>query len=74
MAGLHRHVEAIHRILVFEKSSPWNVLATVTQCLAVGILLIALFNWVEHPQSVLNILLVALILQVMALTFYVKGK
>ena len=74
LAAMHRHVEAIHRILMFEKSSPWNILATVTQCLAAGMLLIALFNWIENPQGVLNILLVSLILQVMALTFYVKGK
>ncbi len=74
LAAMHQHVEAIHRILMFEKSSTWNIAATVTQCLAVGMLVIALFNWLENPQGVLNILLVALILQVMALTFYVKGK
>jgi hypothetical protein len=69
--GIRQHLEAIHRTLVFEKSSPWNVLATVAQCLAIGMLILAAVNWADNPMQ---LLLVALIFQVMALTFYVRGK
>lgn len=65
------HLERIHRVLIFEKSSPWNVLGAVSQCLAIGILLTAAFRWLQSPQ---DLLIVALIFQVMALTFFFKGK
>jgi hypothetical protein len=69
--GIRQHLEAIHRTLVFEKSSPWNVLATVAQCLAVGMLILGAVNWADNPTQ---LLLVALIFQVMSLTFFVRGK
>ena len=69
--GIREHLEGIHRTLVFEKSSAWNVFATVAQCLAVGMLILAAVNWADNPMQ---LLLVALIFQVMALTFYVRGK
>ena len=69
--GIRQHLEAIHRTLVFEKSSPWNVLATIAQCLAVGMLILGAVNWADNPM---HLLLVALIFQVMALTFFVRGK
>jgi hypothetical protein len=69
--GIREHLEAIHRTLVFEKSSPWNVFATVAQCLAIGMLIPAAVNWAGDPT---RLLLVALIFQVMALTFFVRGK
>jgi hypothetical protein len=68
---IRQHLEGIHRTLVFEKSSAWNVFATVAQCLAVGMLILAAINWADSPM---HLLLVALIFQVMALTFYVRGK
>jgi hypothetical protein len=69
--SMRQHLEAIHRTLVFEKSSLWNVLATVAQCLAVGMLILGAVNWADNPA---HLLLVALIFQVMALTFFVRGK
>ncbi len=69
--GIHERLEAIQRTLVFEKSSSWNVLATIAQCLAVGMLILGAVNWADNPM---HLLLVALIFQVMALTFYVRGK
>jgi hypothetical protein len=69
--GIREHLEAIHRTLIFEKSSPWNVFATVAQCLAVGMLILSAVNWAGDPT---RLLLVALVFQVMALTFYVRGK
>ena len=69
--SIRQHVEAIRRILLFEKSSTWNVIAAVVQCLAIGMLIIAVFKWLDDPM---NTLLLALILQVMALTFFLKGR
>lgn len=69
--AIQDHLERIHRALIFERSSSWNVLAAVSQCLAIGILLTAAFRWLQSPQ---DLLLVALIFQVMALTFFLKGK
>jgi hypothetical protein len=71
LEDIREHVEAIHRTLVFEKSSPWNVMATIAQCLAIGMLILAAVNWADNPM---HLLLVALIFQVMALTFFVRGK
>ena len=69
--GIRQHLEAIHRTLTFEKSSPWNLLATIAQCLAVGMLILGAINWAGNPM---HLLLVALIFQVMALTFFVRGR
>ena len=69
--GIRQHIEAIHRTLVFERSSAWNIFATVAQCLAVGLLILGAFTWAYNPTQ---LLLVALIFQVMALTFFVRGK
>lgn len=71
ISGMQEQLERIQRLLMFEKSSPWNILAAVTQCLALGLLVAAALRWLEGPQ---NVLIVALIFQVMALTFFVKGK
>jgi hypothetical protein len=69
--GIRQQVEAIHRTLLFEKSSPWAVLAAVAQCLAVGMLILGAVNWADNPM---HLLIVSLIFQVMALTFFVRGK
>ena len=66
-----RQVEDIRRTLIFEKSSAWNLVAALAQALAVGMLLVAMFRWLDDPVS---LLLVALIFQVMALTFFVKAS
>ncbi len=71
LSGIRQQLEAIQRILMFEKSSAWNVLGGVAQCLALGMLLTGVFRWLEDP---LSLLVVALVFQVMALTFLVKGK
>ena len=66
-----RQVEDIRRTLLFEKSSAWNLIAVLAQALAVAMLLVAIFRWLDDPVS---LLLVALIFQVMALTFFVKAS
>jgi len=66
--------EAIHRILLFEKTSTWNVVAGVAQCLAAGMLLISALQWFDGGSRVLNALILTLVFQVMALTFFLKAK
>lgn len=74
LEGMRRQIEAIHRLLLFEKTSAWNVIAGVAQCLAVGMLVVAAMQWLEEGRSVLNILMVTIVFQVMALTFFLKAK
>ena len=71
LENIQRQIEAIQRILLFETSSSWTVLAGMAQLLAVGMMVIAGFRWLDDP---LDLLLVALIFQVMALTFFVKAR
>lgn len=71
LADIRQKLEVIHDGLMFEKTSSWNVLGGVAQVIAVGALVMAVFNWLDDP---LNLLMVALIFQVLTLTFFVKGK
>jgi len=68
---IRRDVRAISRALTFEKASGWNVLGGVTQCFALGAVLIAFISWGGAGR---DLLLLAVFLQVMALTFLVMGK
>lgn len=68
---LNQQVEQVQRSLLFEKSSSWTVLAAVAQSVAAGLLVIALLNWLDNPG---NLLLAALAMQTMALTFFVKAR
>ena len=67
-------MESIHRTLLFEKTSSWNIVGSVAQCLTIGMLLITALQWLEGGGAVLNALLVAIVFQLMALTFFVKAK
>lgn len=71
LADIRRKLDVIHRSIMFEKTSYWNVIAAVAQVVAVGALVMAALRWLEGPQ---DLLLVALIFQLLALTFFVKGK
>jgi len=71
LSGIKEQMETIHRTILFEKTSFWNVIGGVTQILAVGFMVAAGVHWLEDPM---NFLLVALVFQVMALAFFVKGK
>jgi len=74
LEGIREMVESIHRTLLFEKTSSWNVAGAVAQCLTVGMLLIAAVQWLEEGGAVFPALLVAIVFQLMALTFFVKAK
>lgn len=71
---LKEQVETIQRILLFEKTSVWNVIAGVAQCLAVGMLAMAGMQWLEGGENSTNLLMITLVFQMMALTFFLKAK
>ena len=66
-----RELRDIRQSTTFEKSSIWNVLAVVMQCFAVGVLFVAGMRWATSGQIFLNL---AIVLQLMALTFFFKGR
>ena len=66
-----RELRDIKQSTTFEKSSIWNVLAVVAQCFAVGVLFAAGMKWTTSGTVFLQL---AIVLQVMALTFFFKGK
>jgi len=68
---LEQRLDQVHRLLSFEKVSTWNVVAAVMQVLAIGMLVVAAFRWLARP---VEILLVAVTFQLMALTFFLRGK
>jgi len=74
LEGIREMVESIHRALLFEKTSSWNIAGAVAQCLTVGVLLIVALQWLDGEGAVLPALLVAIVFQLMALTFFVKAK
>ena len=69
--NIRREASSIRRSILFEKSSIWNVLGAVVQCFAVGAFVVACARWSQDPAP---LLLVAVLLQVMTLTFYFHGK
>ena len=73
-AGIREMLESIHRTLLFEKASAWNIVGAVAQVLTIGMLLIAALQWLDGEGAVFNALLVAVVFQLMALTFFVKAR
>jgi len=74
LESLKEQVETIQRILLFEKTSVWNVIAGVAQCLAVGMLAMAGMQWLEGGENTGNLLMITIVFQLMALTFFLKAK
>ena len=68
---IHRDVRRIYRLMQFEKSSLWTVFGAVAQCFALGMLFMAAAYWTTRGN---DLLLLAVVVQLMALTFFVKGK
>ena len=68
---IRREVTQVRQALLYEKTSLWNVLGAVTQCFALAALVAALVRWGRDPQPLLTL---AVLLQVMALTFFFQGK
>jgi hypothetical protein len=70
---LLQEVRAISRELLYERSSIWNVFGGIAQVFALGVLALAAARW-EGAEKGAPLLILALLLQVMALTFFVNGK
>lgn len=64
-------VKPIRRAIMYEKSSVWNVLGGIAQVFALGTVLIILVRWNEQADS---LLLLACFLQLLTITFFLKGK
>lgn len=71
MQSLLNVTKNINRALTYEKSSWLNIIGAVIQCLVFGILI---FAGISSGSNVQSTLLLALIFQVMALTFFVYKK
>ncbi|MGR3179716.1 MAG: hypothetical protein ACUZ8E_16875 [Candidatus Anammoxibacter sp.] len=61
----------ISRVLTYEKSTWLNIAGSVVQCFVFGVLI---FACVSKKESVNSVLLLAVVLQVMALTLFVAKK
>ncbi|MCP5005096.1 MAG: hypothetical protein GY941_14355 [Planctomycetes bacterium] len=69
--SLLNEVKSITRVLTYETGSWLNIIAAVAQCFVFGTLIFAYFNRRGDLQSTL---LLAIVLQLMALTFFVIKK
>ena len=68
---IRKDLHDIRQSLTFERASLWNVLGGVAQCFAVATLGMAAVRWGDGST---DFLILGLLLQVMALTFFVKNK
>jgi len=64
-------LKPISRAIMYEKTSIWNTLGGVAQIFALAVILFVLTEWTGEP---LELLLLAVFLQLATLTFFVKGK
>jgi hypothetical protein len=65
-------VTPISRSMLYEKASIWNLLGAVGQILSLTLLLVAVVVWQSSGPT--NILLVAILVQLMTLTCFLRGK
>lgn len=68
---MRQDLKDIRQSLMFERASLWNVLGGVAQCFAVASVGVAAVQW---GNGATDFLILGLLLQVMALTFFVKNK
>lgn len=71
LEDIRRQVGQIRQSVAFESTSAWNVFGAVAQTFALAALLFAGVTWASGPM---DMLLVAILLQLMALTFFLNGK
>jgi len=64
-------LKPISRAVMYEKTSIWNTLGGVAQIFALAVILFVLTEWTGEP---LELLLLAVFLQLATLTFFLKGK
>ena len=61
----------ISRAILYEKSSVWNVFGGILQVFVLALLVLAAVRW---DATQVKIVLFALLLQLMTLTFFLKGR
>ena len=66
-----RELRAISNTLLYEKASIWNVFGGISQVLVLGVLILAVLRWETWGEECL---LLAVLLQLATLTFFIKGK
>ncbi len=66
-----REMRAISNTLLYEKASIWNVFGGIAQVLVFGVLVLTVLRWQAWGQEGL---LLAILLQLATLTFFIKGK
>jgi len=66
-----RELRAISNTLLYEKASIWNVFGGISQVLVLGVLILAMLRWETWGEECL---LLAVLLQLATLTFFIKGK
>ena len=71
LEDIRRELSEVRQALQFEKSSIWNVGGGIAQCFAVAALIFAAANWGADPKPAL---LLAILLQLMALTFFFNAR
>ena len=70
-------LKPIRRAIMYEKTSIWNTLGVVAQIFALAVVLFFLSEWAgdsEQAGERLELLLLAIFLQLATLTFFLRGK
>ena len=68
LESILKEVKSINRALAFEEASIWNILGAVVQCFVFGALVFAYLRGAGGGQE--SMLLLAILFQLMALTFF----
>ena len=72
LESILKEVKSINRALAFEEASIWNILGAVVQCFGIAALMFAFHKgWQENADTML---LLAILLQLMALTFFMLKR
>jgi len=72
LESILKEVKSINRALAFEEASIWNILGAVVQCFVFGALVFAYTRETEAGQQ--SMLLLAILFQLMALTFFTQKR
>jgi len=71
LESIFNELRTINSSLSYEKMSMWNVFAAVVQCLVFGVMFLSYLRWQTEGDK---LLMLASVLQTMALAFFVVGK
>ena len=71
LEDIRQELSQVRQALQFEKPSVWNVVGGIVQCFALAALVFAGASWGGDPKPAL---LLAILLQLMALTFFFNAR